>query len=251
MLIQHWGVGHSQFNWDMRQNPNVANVFATLWNVNMNDLLTSFDGASFGMPFEYTDRGKFRGNYWYHVDQRLNESSFKCVQSWITPLDVNVGDATLTVIEGSHRYHQEFAQRFSKTIDDNDKKSDWFKFTNAQLKFYLKEKELPRKYIFCPAGSMVLWDSRTVHAGSEAQLWRTDPNFRMVSYVSMLPRKLATQTDIEKKKKAFNEKRSTTHWATPVKLFPKNPRTYGKELPNVVEVQDPILSDLGKRLAGF
>lgn len=110
---------------------------------------------------------------------------------------------------------------------------------------------MPRKYIYCPAGSMVFWDSRTVHAGSEAQLWREIPNFRMVSYVSMLPRKLAKKSDIEKKRKAFTEKRSTTHYATPVKLFAKNPRTYGKALPIVVEVPDPNLTDLGKRLAGF
>lgn len=45
MLLQHFGIGHAQMNWDIRQNPNVANVFSKIWNVPVEDLLTSFDGA--------------------------------------------------------------------------------------------------------------------------------------------------------------------------------------------------------------
>ena len=99
MLIQHWGIGQAQFLWDVRQNPNVANTFSALWNTPADDLLVSFDGASFGMPSEITKRGYYRGNQWFHVDQRFSDSQFRCVQSWVTADDVRPGDATLTIIE--------------------------------------------------------------------------------------------------------------------------------------------------------
>ena len=43
----------------------------------------------------------------------------------------------------------------------------------------------------------------------------------------------------------------TTHWPTPVKLFPKSPRTYGGPVPNVTDLPKPVLTSLGKKLAGF
>ena len=45
MLMQHFGIGHAQCNWDIRQHPNVANVFSKIWDVPTEDLLVSFDGA--------------------------------------------------------------------------------------------------------------------------------------------------------------------------------------------------------------
>ena len=108
MLIQHWGIGHAQFNWNIRQNPNVANVFSKLWNVNKEDLLVSFDGASIHLPPEDTNLGWYRGNDWFHCDQSFMRNDFECVQSWVTAYDVNEGDATLAILEKSHKYHKDF-----------------------------------------------------------------------------------------------------------------------------------------------
>ena len=36
-----------------------------------------------------------------------------------------------------------------------------------------------------------------------------------------------------------------------IKLFGKKPRTYGKELPNIAQLDPPNLTNLGKKLAGF
>ena len=43
----------------------------------------------------------------------------------------------------------------------------------------------------------------------------------------------------------------TTHWPNKVSLFPKMPRTYGNPVPTVTDLPKPILTDLGKKLAGF
>lgn len=251
-LLQHFGIGHAQCNWDVRQHPAIVSVFAKLYNVQPEELLVSFDGASFGVPFEdVNSRGVYKNHAWYHVDQRLNDSSFKCVQSWFTPLEVRPGDATLTIVESSHRYHAEFAKQWAAEIPEKDKAGDWYKFSHEQLQFYLATKGLARKYITCPPGSIVLWDSRTVHAGAEAMKWRAQPNFRMVSYICMQPRSYATEKDLQKKRAAFEDKRTTTHWAARVKLFGKYPQTYGKPVPNVPPIASPQLTALGRRLAGF
>ena len=97
---------------------------------------------------------------------------------------------------------------------------------------------------------MVLWDSRTVHYASQPH----GDSYRMVVYVSMLPSSRATQSQLKKKKSAFQNKRMTSHWAVPVKLFNKNPRTYGNDdIINKFKVSDklPVLTERGKKLAGL
>ena len=95
MLIQHWGIGHSQFNWDLRQNPKVVDIFSKIWDVNKYNLVTSFDGASIHFPHEITNVGFYRGNDWFHCDQSFQRNNAECIQSWLTAYDVNEGDATL------------------------------------------------------------------------------------------------------------------------------------------------------------
>ena len=33
------------------------------------------------------------------------------------------------------------------------------------------------------------------------------------------------------------------------KLFPKHPRTYGKELPKITNIEEPKLNDIGKKIS--
>ena len=245
MLIQHWGIGHAQFNWNIRQNPKVAQVFSKLWDVDKEDLLVSFDGASVHLPPEDTNLGWYRGNNWFHCDQSFMRNNFECVQSWVTAYDVNAGDATLAFLEKSHKYHKNFKD--DNTITD---KSDWYKLNENELKYFL-DKGCKETLIKCPAGSIVLWDSRTIHCGRECIKEREKSNFRGVSYVCMKPRSLSTEKDLEKKIKAYQDKRTTSHWPNKVKLFSKNPRTYGKELPLINDIVEPNLTELGKRLVGF
>lgn len=249
MLLQHHGLGHAEFVWALRQHPVVVDTFAHLWGVRPEELLVSFDGLSIHMPPETTGRGSYKGNTWYHTDQRLCDSTFKCVQSWVTPVAVNAGDATLTVLLRSHAYHSEFARRFNKTTH----KEDWYKLgSQEELDFFVVEKGCTPVSIACPAGSMVFWDSRTMHAGQESLSTRAEPNFRMTIYLCYLPRSLATDADLKKKQKAFNEGRMTSHWPHRPILFGKSPRTYGKTVPSVTKLDKPNnLTGLGRTLAGF
>jgi hypothetical protein len=248
MLIQHWGIGHTQCVWDVRQNPKVVEVFRELWKTP--DLLVSFDGASFHMPHETTRKGFYRGNSWFHTDQRLSDSKFQCVQGWVTGLDVNEGDATLAVLCGSQNFHADYAKRFNYSTE----KMDWHKISShEELEFFVREKNCPRVSIKCPKGSLVLWDSRTMHCGQESLRSRKVPNFRCIAYICMIPRSLATPKEIIKKQKAFTDKRTTSHWPQKSKYFPKTPRTYNKPLAGTVQISSVplVLTPLGHTLAGF
>jgi ectoine hydroxylase-related dioxygenase (phytanoyl-CoA dioxygenase family) len=243
MLIQHWGIGHSQVAWDLRQNSKIIEIFAHFWQTD--DLLVSFDGASFHLPPEITNKGWNRGNTWYHTDQSFTKKKFECIQSFVTGLDINDHDATLSVLEGSNRYHSEFGDTHEIT-----EKADWYKLSKDQEMFYYN-KGCTIKNIKCPKGSLVIWDSRTIHCGIEADRRRSTPNIRAVVYLCYMPRSLSNEANIKKKQKAFNELRTTTHYPCKIKLFAKGPRIYGGELPAITQITPPVLSEVGRKLAGF
>lgn len=243
MLIQHFDVGHIQALWDIRQNPNIVNIFADFWKCTPEELLVSFDGLSFHLPPEETQRGWNKNNTWYHTDQSYTTSEFQCIQSFVTGLDIEDHDATLSIYEGSHRLHHAFQQQYQS----KDKK-DWYKLSKEQEAFY---GACSIKHIKCPKGSLVLWDSRTIHCGIEAYRERLHPKLRAVGYVCYMPRNMATEAQLSKKKKAFEELRTMTHHPCKGKLFGKSPRTYGNIIEDVDRVDRPVVTELGLKLAGF
>jgi len=245
MLIQYWGVGHSQASWNVRQNSRIADIFAHFWECRADDLLVSFDGLSFNLPPEVTKRGWYRGNTWYHTDQSYTTNEFRCLQSFITGCDINDYDATLSFMEASNNYHEEFRKAYGVTD-----KSDWYKLTKEQEAFY-SAKGCDIKNIKCPKGSLVFWDSRTIHCGIEADKKRSMPNTRAVIYLCYMPRVLCDPTNLRKKQKAFGELRTTNHYPCKIKLFPKLPRTYGGVVPTITDAPPPTLSEFGKKLAGL
>jgi len=243
MLLQHFEVGHAQSSWDVRQNPKILEIFEEFWGCSREDLLTSFDGLSFSFPPEVTNRGWHRKT-WYHSDQTFTKPDFQCVQSYVTGFDIEEGDATLSVYEGSHLFHAEFAEKFGITDKDN-----WHMLTEEQHEFYAERCKIVN--VLSPKGSLVLWDSRTIHCGMEPRKGRANPKFRAVTYICYMERRLASAADLKKKRKAFEERRTTSHYPCKIKLFPKDPRTYGGPKVICERVPDVVLDRVGRRLAGF
>ena len=245
MLLQHWGVGHSQMLWDLRQNPKIYNVFAKIHHTTPEELLVSFDGASFHFPPEITGSGWYRRAHNLHTDQSYLRNEKECIQGWVSANPIEEGDATLMFLEGSHKYHKNFAKRY-----DMKDKADWYKLDSSQVDYYVNN-GCDVKYIACPAGSLILWDSRTIHCGIQPERGRSQAKIRCIGYVCYTPRKLTKSGDLKKRIEAFTELRMTFHWPHKPKLFPKIPRTYGGEIPNVVSIEPPNLSVMGKRFVGF
>jgi len=247
MMHKHWQVGHAQFVWDLRQNPKVVDVFSKLWEVPPEDLICSFDGFSFLLPIQKMNRG-YERKTWFHCDQSYLRNGFESIQSWVTGYDVVEGSATLRCFAGSHKYHADVQKEFK--IED---KADWFKATDEMLEFYLKKEDVEDVRIQAPAGSMVFWDSRTIHYGCRPGKDEKSEgsSFRNVVYICMHPRALANEKILAKRVKYFNEKRMTNHWAYKPKVNAKTPRSWGKPLPKVREIPSPKLTNLGRCLVGF
>lgn len=244
MLLQNFGIGHSQLAWNIRQNPKVASVFAHLWKTPKEELLTSFDGMSWQPAHEVTGKGHLVKS-WFHCDQSFTNNNLKCYQGQVLLYDANVGDATLRVLEKSHKFHGDVANQFKITG-----KADWYKIDKDQEKYYI-EKGCEDHSVLAKAGSLILWDSRTIHQGQVSLRNRPEQKNRCVVYVCMTPRSWALPKDVNKKIKAFEEQRATSHWPHKIKLFPKFPQLYGAPMPNVPQLDPPILTDLGMKLAGY
>lgn len=251
MLIQHYGVGHFQSVWDVRQNTRVASVFSKIWDTREEDLITSFDGISIYMPPEMMNSsGFFKNNLWLHTDQNPYTENLQTIQGLVNLYDVNEGDASLLVLEKSHKYHNTLKYDDEGKLKDKTKLSDWYKITESEYNRLISLGCNP-KICLGKTGSMFLFDSRTIHSGIEAMNWRNNPNYRMVVYVCMTPRSFASDKILKKRIKIFEDLRMTSHYPHKALLFTKNPRTYGGELPNITPPNKPTLNDLGRRLVGY
>lgn len=252
MLYQSYGIGQCQGSWDIRQNPKVFEVFQRLWE--SDDLLCSMDGLSFQIaPEAEGSRGdaSYFQNTWFHTDQSYTRNDLECIQGQVPLHDVAPGDATLVVLEGSHRFHKAFAERFGA-----GSVSDWCLLEQrgkekgeGYLKFYA-DMGCTEKRITCPRGSLVLWDSRTIHCGSGPIRNRPCPDhWRRVVYVCMTPRYLCTDKNMDLRIKAFQELQTTSHWPHRLNIFRKCQGSTGPgNLINLEDQKCPELTEIGQRL---
>lgn len=245
MLFQHWDFGHNPLSWSVRQNKNVIDKFSSIWKTH--DLITSFDGISVSLPCEVTKRGWSRGKEWFHSDQCFKNNHFECVQGLVNIFDVFEGDGTLRVLRASHKLHGSFQDKFK--IKDS---GDWCLLNEEQKQFYVDRLDSNADIcVKAAAGSLVLWDSRTIHQGMEPQRSRRVSNIRCVPYICMTPASLASQAQLKKRIKYFEERRTCNHWPHKIKVFGKQPRTYGQPVPVVDTDIDLEVTDLMKKLVGY
>lgn len=255
-LLQWFEGAHSQAAWDLRQDPALVAPFAELWHCAPADLLVSFDGFSFAVPPEQRGGRGFERDSWFHCDthdyknkNKNKNNKYACVQSWVTPLDVAPGDGTLVVMEGSHLHHDEVRAILQSTEDAS--KFNWYKTDQRQVVAEYERRGCVRRRIVCPAGSMVLWDSHTLHYGGAPLRGRANPTARCVVYLCYKPRAQITKANLAKRLHYFATRRGTCHDPCEVRVFPLTPRTYGKPIVPMRPVPPPKLTPLGRRLVGF
>jgi hypothetical protein len=242
MLLQKFGIGHSSHLWNLRQNPKVIDVFASIYNTN--ELAVSFDGCSFHLPVKKTQYS----SKWFHTDQSYSTNDFQCVQSWITGYPINDTDATLGFLEKSHMYHEACSKNFNLEVEDIYYYEDYYELNSKQIEFY-KNLGCTEYYIKCPAGSMVLWDSRTIHYGANPQpKHNTSSNFRNVAYISTQPKKLISKQVQKQRANAFVNGKTTSHWTTKCTIFQDYPRNLIHLKDLIPKPEKPILTELGKSL---
>jgi ectoine hydroxylase-related dioxygenase (phytanoyl-CoA dioxygenase family) len=208
-IIKHFQVGQQLHAWFIRTRKAVQNIFKGIWKTD--ELVVSYDGTCW-----ISSDTKKKDNLWTHTDQAPNKKGLTCYQGFVALTDNT--ERTLVVYEGSHLLHEAYAKE--KNLNSS---KDWQLIDKDYLdKIADKKRVLPVK-----AGSLVLWDSRTFHQNQ----YGTKPEERVVQYVSFLPRSGLTPKMQEKRKKYFEDLRTTSHWAYPVRVNGQQPQNYGnKEL---------------------
>ena len=224
-IIKFHEVGHQRHAWYIRTRPNVSNVFKNIWNTE--DVVVSYDGCCY-IPANCKKKDKT----WTHTDQAPTKKGLKCIQGFVA-LTSN-SDRTLVVYEGSHKLHEEYAKEYNLTST-----KDWLLIEQQ----YLDKISDKRKVLNIKAGSLVLWDSRTFH---QNQYGINSNEERIVQYVSFLPRSNLSKKMLEKRQKYFADKRTTSHWAYPVKVNGLQPQNYGDATLkiNYSELVEPKLEDM-------
>jgi hypothetical protein len=114
----------------------------------------------------------------------------------------------------------------------------------------LPDKGLKWHKVCMEPGDLVVWDSRTPHYN----LTSTSNQPRFATYTCYMPVADATQEDLKRKKKAFEECKSTAHWPNAVHVGGLPVLRDGKLDPYHSEVPrsgKPQLSERGMRLTGI
>ena len=262
-LFQHHGIGHAAHVYKVRQNPNVVKPFAHIWSVRPEDLVSSFDGATY-----HTGGTVYNGHKKLHLDQGFGDTKgqFVCVQGLVTANPIEPGDGTFRFLLDSHRFHAEYADHFGFT--EKDSKNNWHvvssKKETPQLAWYL-ERTVERCAVV-PAGGMVLWDSRTVHSGVEPTKFQ---RIRNVVYTCYLPRHRCTPASLAKRRKVLTDPtsnlyaRTFSHYPDNLRAFSKYPNPFTRPFPtkdeilarwSPVDVPPPAihtLTPLGRSLMGL
>jgi len=230
-IYKHQEVGHQRHAWYLRTHPSVKNVFEQLWKTN--DLIVSYDGCCY-IPKTCVKKDSL----WTHTDQCANNSARECYQGFVSLTDNK--ERTLVVYEGSHLLHEKYFADRKQTGTKNWEKID---------PEYLVEIADRKRVLDIPAGSVVVWDSRTFH---QNQYGKPESEERIVQYVCYLPRSHTKNTAaiLKKRQKYFIERRTTSHWPCPVHVNGLQPRTYGNAELNIdyTKLKVPNLSGLEEKI---
>jgi hypothetical protein len=229
--------GQTQVMWDLRQDLRIVDVFAQIWNTH--DLIVSMDGLSIMCPPEIRE-GYFEP--WPHVDQAILRRPDYVAHNNIPPIDFISesslstkpftiqgqflfedsfdGDGGFYCIPKSHLKFSEFAPQL-ETLDTLDLTRDERRKarTDCLQDFFVQDTDESgnpycMKHIIAPRGSLILWDSRTVHWNqhrSQDKPHRDKPKVRMVGYLCYVPKARLTNQGKALRRAVFEKGVSTGH----------------------------------------
>lgn len=207
-VLKHYQIGHQPLAWKLRTTSSIYYPFQKL--LSTTDLVASFDG------FGYLPKGtKRRNTQWHHIDQAPRDLSFQCAQGLVA-LTTNE-NASFQCLPGSHKLVAPYFDKFPAKYPSKRWQRIDLKHLNQTL-----GTDLQTETISLEAGEMLIWDSRLIHQNAY------DPDEeRAVFYVSYRDRKGLSSQQAAKRLKAFDSKRTTSHWAYPLELNPLQPQVWG------------------------
>ena len=199
------------------------------------ELITSFDGANVFRPWHLDASWKTRGG-WTHIDQGPTRRGLHGVQGLVTLKDATPATGGLVVCPGSHRLHdrvlathamgdadfllvplQSPALETSTPTEEQEDREGAREMTAGEREE--GGSATPRvRLVVAKAGDLLLWDSRCVHANTPALEAPSDATcppgelLRAVAYVCMTPKRMAPEEVLERRRRAFDRRITTSHW---------------------------------------
>lgn len=200
-------IGHAEPVWKIREL--LYPIFRKLHGTK--NLYTSMDGATVCPPVPPTRAVKD----WPHIDQTTSEPW--CIQ----------GQAVLTTSSAAFRCTPRSSKEWEKVMEQClvlENNSNWLKFSDRQileLQEMFKWWQMP---IYVEAGSVILWNSKTIHSAQYHQSNVENDDWRCTVYVCMRPQDQFTKRQLTTLKRSVKECRTTNHWGT--KMFGKRPGSF-------------------------
>ena len=236
-------VTHEKFMWDARMESGVLEAFSKIWGTD--ELLVSFDCLNITFPNRKDMPSR---KPWEHIDQSPFKRGVHCVQGIINLSTSGPEDGGLVVYPGSHKLNDEF---FDTHPLLNPSGRDLYIFTKEELDWFEQRGLRPHK-VCADVGDLILWDSRTIHYGSDPT--EKGKTIRTAIYATYMPARLATPEQLQLKKQTFEKFGFSFQWpfdylrgtATPA-ILPdgtRDPRDRDQPL------EMPDMSDKLLKLAG-
>jgi len=228
-IMAAYGLAQSDFAWIPRMAPKVQKAFAAAFKVPTSELVVSLDAVllSESLP-------KKRSAPWLHKDQRHDDSLGLSVQGIYTAGAVKERDAGTVLVPGSHRQVYAWERR---------RKNDPVGGQHVRVperELAKLEAQMVKPYM--PANSLLLFNSRLVHANTTGTKRREEkgpgnlplPN-RLALAVCYAPRRRRSEETRTRKEEAYLAGKTANHW--PCDRFSlKRPRLWdytkgGRKLP--------------------
>lgn len=200
-LQRSYGLPQSDFAWLLRTNQSIQSLFAHIFK--SNDLVVSTDSVK--ITYNKKPNSQLLDQKWLHRDQHPYNPllSIQGIYSYYESGPLNCG--TILVPE-SHLY----TNIWEKKIKDN-----WCLIPKTeQDNYYIGingNNQIIKPYI--PENSMILFNSRTIHANIGDQINRGVPELNRLSLsIAFAERKTRNKQTLEMKKKLYSEQKCSAHW---------------------------------------
>jgi hypothetical protein len=167
-IFPFYGAGHSTFQWYIRSQHYVQDVFATIYNVDIDELITSLDGMILWIEYDDNDDDENNdketreidnddGNNsiaahhdkgWFHIDQNpQTKPKFTSIQGLVNLLPVTKNTGGNVLVMGSHkRFPAHYLQQKSKPPPSpkksSEKSSTSTSFDDVDMFYYERLEEI-------------------------------------------------------------------------------------------------------------
>jgi len=204
-FLQTNGLCQSEAAWYVRSHPNVVKAFAEIWGTE--DLITSLDVIIAWRPWKKQPSRRPRVER-LHVDQNAYAKRGKvCVQGMVVLEDVTVETGGLQVVPGTNTDEVQSYLRRTYPHLASEPNSDWCELDENDP--FIGKGEL----LLAKAGDLILWDSRTIHAGYVGPGSDDESKLsRLAMTVCMIPQDKVNPKVLEMRMSAFQLGKCLTHW---------------------------------------